>query len=344
MAKTKVTDVATETGVKISVNLEYSEATDNSLIYEKSQYKITEYVENNFYGKFELEPLERGFGTTLGNALRRVMLSSLPGDAIRSVHIDGIMHEFQTLEGVVEDATSIILNLKRVVVKKNSDKDITIKVSASGEGVLRAGDLARTPDIEIINPDQEILTIAKDGKVEMELTVGRGRGYVRAEENKKYLTDKVGVIAIDSQYAPIERVNYEVEHARVGQDDSYDKLVLEVWTNGSILPQEAVKEAASILMIQLDKLDDPEFTDAIKGLMKKSNDDPRQKALEMPIEELELSVRAYNCLRRAGINNVQDLTNKTENEMRKIRNLGKISLEEVINKVKELGLSFRTED
>ncbi|MDD4298435.1 MAG: DNA-directed RNA polymerase subunit alpha [Bacilli bacterium] len=314
------------------------------MIYEKSQYTITEYIENNFYGKFELEPLERGFGTTLGNALRRVMLSSLPGDAIRSVHIDGVMHEFQTLEGVIEDATAIILNLKRVVVRKNCDEDVTIKVSASGEGVLTAGTLQRSPDIEIINPDQEILTLAKGGKVDMELVVGRGRGYVRAEENKRFLSNKIGVIAIDSLYSPIERVNYEVEDARVGQDDSYDKLVLQVWTNGAVLPQEAVKEAASILITQLDRLDDPEFTDAIKNLMKKSTDDPRQKALEMPIEELELSVRAYNCLRRAAIYTVQDLINKTENEMRKIRNLGKISLEEVTNKVKELGLSFKIED
>ncbi|MDD2469639.1 MAG: DNA-directed RNA polymerase subunit alpha [Bacilli bacterium] len=314
------------------------------MIYEKSQYTITEYIENNFYGKFELEPLERGFGTTLGNALRRVMLSSLPGDAIRSVHIDGVMHEFQTLEGVIEDATAIILNLKRVVVRKNCDEDVTIKVSASGEGVLTAGTLQRSPDIEIINPNQEILTLAKGGKVDMELVVGRGRGYVRAEENKRFLSNKIGVIAIDSLYSPIERVNYEVEDARVGQDDSYDKLVLQVWTNGAVLPQEAVKEAASILITQLDRLDDPEFTDAIKNLMKKSTDDPRQKALEMPIEELELSVRAYNCLRRAAIYTVQDLINKTENEMRKIRNLGKISLEEVTNKVKELGLSFKIED
>jgi DNA-directed RNA polymerase subunit alpha len=340
----KATEVAVNSDLKVSVTLEYNEADDNSLIYEKSQYKITEYIENNFYGKFELEPLERGFGTTLGNALRRVMLSSLPGDAIRSVHIDGVMHEFQALDGVIEDATAIILNLKRVVVRKNSDQDITIKISASGEGVLRASALARTPDIEIINPDQEILTIAKDGKVDMELTIGRGRGYVRAEENKNLLTDKIGVIAIDSLYSPIERVNYEVEHARVGQDDSYDKLILEVWTNGAIMPQDAISKAASILMTHLDKLDDPEFTEAIKGLMKKSTDDPRQKALEMPIEELELSVRAFNCLRRAGINNVQDLISKTENEMRKIRNLGKISLEEVVNKVKELGLSFKIED
>jgi DNA-directed RNA polymerase subunit alpha len=340
----KTTDVANNTELKLSVNLEYQEATDNSLTYEKSQYKITEYVENNFYGKFELEPLERGFGTTLGNALRRVMLSSLPGDAIRSVQIDGVMHEFQTLEGVVEDVTAIILNLKRVVVKKNVDQDVIVKISASGEGVLKAGSIAKSPDIEIMNPDQEILTIAKGGKVDMELTIGRGRGYVRAEENKQYLTDKVGVIAIDSLYSPIERVNYEVENARVGQDDSYDKLVLQVWTNGALLPQEAIKQASSILITHLDRLDDPEFTDAIKVLMKKSNDDPKQKVLEMSIEELELSVRAYNCLRRASINNVQELISKTENEMRKIRNLGKISLEEVINKVKELGLSFKSED
>ena len=340
----KTTDVSNNTELKLSVNLEYVEANDNSLTYEKSQYKITEYVENNFYGKFEIEPLERGFGRTLGNALRRVMLSSLPGDAIRSVQIDGVMHEFQTLEGVVEDVTAIILNLKRVVVKKNVDQDVIVKISASGEGVLKAGSIAKSPDIEIMNPDQEILTIAKGGKVDMELTIGRGRGYVRAEENKQYLTDKVGVIAIDSLYSPIERVNYEVENARVGQDDSYDKLVLQVWTNGALLPQEAIKQASSILITHLDRLDDPEFTDAIKVLMKKSNDDPKQKVLEMSIEELELSVRAYNCLRRASINNVQELISKTENEMRKIRNLGKISLEEVINKVKELGLSFKSED
>lgn len=344
MAKAKKTDVTNNTNLKVAVSLEYDEANDDSLIYEKSEYTITEYIKSNFYGMFELEPLERGFGTTLGNALRRVMLSSLPGDAIRSVSIDGVMHEFQTIEGVIEDVTAIILNLKRVVVKKNCEEDVTIKVSASGEGVLTAAVLDRSPDIEIINPDQEILTLAKGGKVEMELVVGRGRGYVRAEENKKFLSNKIGVIAIDSLYSPIERVNYEVEDARVGQDDSYDKLILQVWTDGSVLPQEAIKEAASILITQLERLDNPEFTEKIKGLMQKSTDDPKQKALEMPIEELELSVRAYNCLRRAAIYSVQDLTNKTENEMRKIRNLGKISLEEVTNKVKELGLNFKIED
>ena len=340
----KVTEQTTKNDLKVSVSLDYVKSNDESLIFEKSSFKVTEYVESNFYGKFELEPLERGFGTTLGNALRRVLLSSLPGDAIRSVQIDGIMHEFQALEGVVEDVTMIILNLKRVVLKKNTEEDVVIKISASGEGVLTAGSLSGNTDIEIMNPDQEILTIAKGGKIDMELTVGRGRGYVRAEENKKFLTDKVGVIAIDSSYSPIERVNYEVEYARVGQDDTYDKLVLEVWTNGSVTPQDAIYKAASILITHLDRFDKPEFTEAIRGIMSKTTDDPKQKALETPIEDLELSVRAYNCLRRANINNVQDLINKSENEMRKIRNLGKVSLEEVINKIKSLGLTFRNED
>lgn len=328
----------------VSISLGYTEAIDNSLTYEKAQYKITEYIENNFYGKFEIEPLERGFGTTLGNALRRVMLSSLPGDAIRSVSIEGAMHEFQTIDGIVEDVAAIILNLKKVVVKKNTEEDVIIKVSTKGEGILTAGDLVKSPDIEIFNPEQEILTISKNGKLEMELTVGRGRGYVRAEENKKLLTDKVGVIAIDSEYTPIEKINYEVEPARVGQNDTYDKLIIEVWTDGSKTPQEAVKEAASILIVQLEQLNDPEFTEKIKNMIKQNNDDPVQKALETSIEELELSVRAYNCLRRAGVNNVQDLTSKTESEMKKIRNLGKISLEEVISKVKELGLEFKPEE
>jgi DNA-directed RNA polymerase subunit alpha len=273
------------------------------------------------------------------------MLSSLPGDAIRSVHIEGVLHEFQTIEGIVEDVTTIVLNLKRIVVKKSVEDDITIKISASGEGVLTAGQIERKPDIEVINPDQIIATLSKGAKFEMELTIGRGRGYVRAEENKQYFADaKIGTIPIDSLYSPIERVNYEVESARVGQDDSYDKLIMYVWTNGSVLPHEALSHAASILIAQLDKIDSPEFTDAIKGLMKQNIEDPRQKALETSIDDLELSVRAYNCLKRAGINQVQDLVNKTENEMMKIRNLGKKSLKEVMDKIKEMGLSFRNDD
>jgi DNA-directed RNA polymerase subunit alpha len=345
VAKIKKVEVEEKSNVNVSVNLEYSPSTDNSLSYEKSQYKLTEYVEGNNYGKFELEPLERGFGTTLGNALRRVMLSSLPGDAIRSVHIEGVLHEFQTIEGVIEDVTSIILNLKRIVVKKTIEDDITLKISVKGEGALTAGQIEKKPDIEIINPNQVIATLAKGGKMEMELTIGKGRGYVRAEDNKQYLVDtKVGVIPIDSLYSPIERVNYEVESARVGQDSNYDKLIMYVWTNGALLPHEALAQASSILIAQLDKIDSPELTDTIKGLMKQNIEDPRQKALETSIDDLELSVRAYNCLKRANINVVNDLVNKSEAEMMKIRNLGKKSLKEVVDKIKDMGLTFRNDD
>ena len=313
--------------------------------FEKPDYKIAEYVENTQYWRFELDPLERGFGTTIGNALRRVMLSSLPGCALTSVKIDGVMHEFQTIEGVIEDVTTIVLNLKKVVVKKNTDEKVTIKISAKGEGTLTAAALANDTSVEVINPDQVICTLAEGGKLEMELTIGRGRGYVVADEVKETLRDmKVGTIAIDALYAPIERVNYEVEKARVGHNNNFDRLILEVWTDGSIEPQVAVKEAASILMAQLDKIDEPIFTDAIRGLMKQNEEDPKQKILETSIDDLELSVRAYNCLKRAAINNVQDLVNKSENEMMKIRNLGRKSLKEVMDKIKDMGLSFRNDD
>ena len=310
----------------ITVDLSYSEDVNKSLIFEKPEYKMTEYVEGNNYGKFELEPLERGFGLTIGNALRRILLSSLPGDAITSVKIDGVMHEFQTIEGVIEDVTTIVLNLKKVVVKKNTEEKVTVKLSARGEGVITAGALAKDSTIEIINPDQVICTLAEGGKIDMELTIGRGRGYIVADEVKETLGDiKVGTIAIDALYSPIERVNYEVEKARVGHNNNFDKLILEVWTDGSLEPQEAVKDAASILMAQLDKIDNPEFTDAIRGLMKQNEEDPQQKILETSIDDLELSVRAYNCLKRAAIYNVQDLVNKSESEMMKIRNLGRKS-------------------
>lgn len=341
MAK-KVTE---ENELKMSVDLSFSTDNNQYLIFEKPEYKMTDYIEGNNYGKFVLEPLERGFGTTIGNALRRVLLSSLPGDAITSVRIDGVMHEFQTIEGIIEDVTTIILNLKRIVVKKNTDEQITIKLSAKGEGVITAGDLAKEPTLEIINKDQVICTLVEGGKLDMEITIGRGRGYDVADVVKSYLTDtKVGTIAVDALYSPIERVNYEVEKARVGHDNNFDKLVLEVWTNGALNPQEAVKEASSILIAQLDKIDNPEFTDAIKGLMKQNDEDPKQKLLETSIDDMELSVRAYNCLKRASINNVQDLVNKSENEMMKIRNLGRKSLKEVMDKIKEMGLSFRNDD
>ncbi len=313
--------------------------------FEKPIFKVAEYVESRNYGKFEIEPLERGFGTTLGNALRRVMLSSLPGDAITSVHIDGVLHEFQTIDGVIEDVTGIILNLKSVVVKNHTNEPKTIKLNVSREGVVTAADIEKDADIEIVNPEQEIATIVKGGKLNMEMTVSSGRGYVRAEANKKLLGDvKLNTIAMDSNFSPIERVNYEVEGARVGQDDSYDKLTMEVWTNGSVKPEEAVALASRIIIEHfeiLTKLD--EIADET-GLMKQNVDDSKTKALEMSIDELEFSVRAYNCLKRANINTLQDLTEKSENEMMKIRNLGKKSLKEVIDKVKEMGFSFRSEE
>lgn len=313
--------------------------------FEKPQFKVSEYVEDRNYGKFEIEPLERGFGTTLGNALRRVMLSSLPGDAITSVHIDGVLHEFQTIDGVIEDVTQIILNLKSIVVKNHTNEPKIIKLNVDKEGIVTAADIEKDADIEIINPEQEIATLVKGGNLNMEMTVSNGRGYVRAEANKKLLGDvKLNTIAMDSNFSPIERVNYEVEAARVGQDDTYDKLTMEVWTNGSMKPEEAIALASRIIIEHfeiLTKLD--EIADAT-GLMKQNVDDSKTKALEMSIDELEFSVRAYNCLKRANINTLQDLTQKSENEMMKIRNLGKKSLKEVIDKVKEMGFSFRNEE
>ena len=340
-----MSDKVTEEKLNVSVDLSFKEDNINHLAFERPEYKMTEYIEGNNYGKFVLEPLERGFGITIGNALRRILLSSLPGDAITSVKIEGVMHEFQTIEGVIEDVTSIVLNLKKIVVKKNTNEAVTVKISVKGEGELKASVLAKEPTLEIINPDQTICTLAEGGKLEMELTIGRGRGYLVADEVKQYLTDmKVGTIAIDALYSPVERVNYEEEKARVGQNNNFDKLVLEIWTDGPLAPQDAVKMASSILMAQLDKIDSPEFTDAIRGLMKQNEEDPKQKILETSIDDLELSVRAYNCLKRAAINNVQDLVNKSENEMMKIRNLGRKSLKEVMDKIKEMGLSFRNDE
>ncbi len=315
------------------------------LQFEKPVYKITDYVENNFYGKFELEPLERGFGMTMGNALRRVMLSSLPGSAITTVKIDGVMHEFQTIDGILEDVTSIILNLKDVVVKNHSEETKTIRLSSKTEGPVTAGMIEHDTDIEIINPDKVIANIAKGGALNMEMTVTNGRGYVRSEEVKKQLDNKkVGVIAMDALYSPIERVSYEVEDARVGQNENYDKLVLEVWTNGSVKPEEAVALASRILIEHFNLLTDLSKIADVTGLMIEKTEDPKTKALETSIEDLDFSVRAYNCLKRAGIHTLQDLVNKSETDMMKIRNLGKKSLKEVLDKIKELGLILRDED
>ena len=291
--------------------------------FEKPNYKITDYVEKNNYGRFVLEPLERGFGATIGNALRRVMLSSLPGSAITSVKIDGVLHEFQTIEGV----------------------DKIIRLNATTEGVVKAGDFECDPDVEIINKDLVIANIAKGGKLIMEMNVSSGKGYVRADDNKELLSDrKIGVIAIDSLYSPIERVAYEVEDARVGQSENYDKLIIDVWTNSSIKPEEAIALASRILIEHLEIVANVSNIANVTGLMKEKEEDPKVKALETPIEELDFSVRAYNCLKRAGVHTLQDLVNKSDAEVMKIRNLGKKSLKEVLDKVKELDLNLKEED
>ena len=312
------------------------------LRFEKPEYKIKEYQESNHYGKFELEPLERGFGTTIGNALRRVMLSSLPGSAITSVKIEGVMHEFQKIEGIVEDVTSIVLALKSVVIKNHSDEDKVIRLKGNKEGALTAGDIEHDQDLEIVNPDLVICNLVKGGKIDMEMTVSNGRGYVDSKTNQKLFgEEKAGVIAIDSLYSPIELVNFEVESARVGQNENFDKLIINVYTNGSITPEEAMALSARILIEHFNIITDLNSISDISGLMAEKKVDTITKTLETPIEEIEFSVRAYNCLKRAGINTVQDLISKKEVEVTKIRNLGKKSLKEVLDKVKEMGLKFR---
>ncbi len=315
------------------------------LNFEKPVYKITEYVESNNYGKFELEPLERGFGTTIGNALRRIMLSSMPGSAIVAVKIDGVAHEFQTMEGVVEDVTTIILNLKNVVVKNHTEEEKVLHLSVSGEKTVTAGDIQTSADVEIMNPDQVIATVSKGGKLDMELIVANGRGYVPSNENKKYVENtKLGYIPIDALYSPIERVSYEVESARVGQDANYDKLIMNVYTKGSIRPEEAMALSAKIMIEHLNIITNLSEIADTTGIMNAKQEDSKLKKLETSIDDLDFSVRAYNCLKRAGVNTLGDLTEKSELEMMKIRNLGKKSLKEVIDKIKDMGLKFRDED
>ena len=316
--------------------------------FEKPFYKVADYTENNFYGKFELEPLERGFGNTIGNALRRVMLSSLPGSAISSVKIEGIQHEFQTLDGVIEDVTTIILNLKSVVVKNHAQemKYMRLDVTCdSDEMEVKAGDFTVDPDIEIVNPDLHIATLSRGAHLVMEMTVTNGRGYVRSEENKKLLDiKKVGTIPIDSLYSPIERVSYEVDNARVGQNENYDKLILNVWTNGSIRPEEAIAIASKILVAHFNILVDLANITDLTGLMVEKTEDSKSKELETLIEDLDFSVRTFNCLKRANIKTLKDLVDKKQSDFTKIRNLGKKSLKEVLDKIKDMGLSLRDED
>ena len=315
------------------------------LNFEKPTYKITEYVENKNYGKFELEPLERGFGTTLGNALRRIMLSSMPGSAIVAVKIDGVMHEFQTIDGVVEDVTTIVLNLKNVVVKNNTQEVKIIKLYADQEGVVTAADIETDADVEVISKDQVIATLAKGGKLDMEIMVANGRGYVPSNENKSFIdNEKKGFIPIDAIYSPIERVSYETESARVGQDANYDKLIMEVFTNGSLRPEEAMALAAKIMIEHLNIVTNLSEIADITGIMNAKQEDNKLKKLETSIDDLDFSVRAYNCLKRAGIHTLQDLVNKSESDMMKIRNLGKKSLKEVLDKIRDMGLILRDED
>ncbi|MBL0389379.1 DNA-directed RNA polymerase subunit alpha [Tumebacillus sp. ITR2] len=310
---------------------------------EKPRIETVEINENGSYGKFVVEPLERGYGTTLGNSLRRILLSSLPGAAATTVKIEGVLHEFSTVPGVVEDTTEIILNLKRLSLKIHSDEEKTLTIDAEGPGVVTAADIRVDSDVDVLNPDLHIATLADGARLFMEITANGGRGYVPADRNKREDME-IGVIPIDSIYTPIERVNYTVENTRVGQVTNYDKLTLEVWTDGSIRPDEAVSLGAKILTEHLmlfvgltDKVRDTE-------IMIEKEDDKKEKVLEMTIEELELSVRSYNCLKRAGINTVQELCSKTEEEMMKVRNLGRKSLEEVQEKLQDLGLSLRQED
>ena len=310
--------------------------------FEKPDYKITEYQESNHYAKFEIEPLERGFGTTIGNAMRRVLLSSLPGSAVTSIKIDGVLHEFQKIEGVVEDVTTIVLNIKNLVVKNHSNEQKVLRLTKSVEGPVLASDIEKDADIEIMNPDFVICNLVSGGKINIEMTLNSGRGFTSAAENKANLEHNVaGVIAIDSNYSPIEIVKYEVLATRVGQDESYDKLVMEVTTDGSMSPEEAMALGAKILIEHFTIIADLNSISNIANIMQEKKIDTMTKTLETPIEEVEFSVRAYNCLKRAGIHTVQDLVNKKEVEVTKIRNLGKKSLKEVLDKVEELGLTFK---
>lgn len=315
--------------------------------FEKPNIEIAEISEDKRYGKFVVEPLERGYGTTLGNSLRRIMLSSLPGAAVSQVKIDGVLHEFSSIPGVKEDVTEIIMNIKSLAIKNNSDTDEpkVAYIEFEGEGVITAADIQADADIEIMNPDQVIATLSggADSKFYMELTITKGRGYVSADKNKN--SDlPIGVIAVDSIYTPVERVNMAVANTRVGQQTDYDKLTLEIYTNGTLAPDEAVSLAAKVLSEHLNLFIDLSENAKTAEIMVEKEDNEKEKVLEMNIDELELSVRSYNCLKRAGINTVEELCNRTSEDMMKVRNLGRKSLEEVLAKLKELGLQLNPSD
>lgn len=311
---------------------------------EKPRIETADLAADGTYGKIVVEPLERGYGITLGNSLRRILLSSLPGYAITSVKIDGVLHEFSTIPGVKEDVTEIVLNLKRVILKIHSEGPKTVYIDASGEGEIVAGDIKCDSEVEILNPESHICTLDKDAHVSMEITCDKGRGYVSAEQNKKLMQPAIGVIAIDSIYTPVLKVNYTVENTRVGQVTDLDKLTLEVWTNKTISATEAVSLGAKFLNEHLALFGDLSGEAYNTEIMVDKGEDAKEKVLEMTIEELDMSVRSFNCLKRAGIDTVEDLTNRTEDDMIKVRNLGKKSLEEVIQKLHSLGLDLKKEE
>lgn len=312
--------------------------------FNKPKITIEESSPDKKYGRFVVEPLERGYGTTLGNSLRRIMLSSLPGAAVSQVKIDGVLHEFSPIPGVKEDVAEIIMNLKSLAIRNNSETDEpkTAYIEYEGEGVVKASDIQADSDIEIMNPDQVIATLngGPDCKLYMEMTITKGRGWVSADKGKQP-DQPIGVIAVDAIYTPVDRVNMRVENTRVGQQTDFDKLTLDVWTRGTMSPEEAVSLAAKVLSEHLKLFIDLTETAKTAEVMIEKNDNETQKALEMNIDELELSVRSYNCLKRAGINTVEELCNKTPEDMMKVRNLGRKSLEEVLAKLKELGLSLK---
>ena len=314
--------------------------------FERPNIEVAEISEDKKYGRFVVEPLERGYGITLGNSLRRIMLSSLPGAAVSQVKIEGVLHEFSSIPGVKEDVTEIIMNIKSLAIKNSSETNEpkTAYIEYEGEGIVRASDIQVDQDIEILNPDLVIATLSgKDTKLYMELTITKGRGYVSSDRNK---TDDlpIGVIAVDSIYTPVERVNVTVENTRVGQITDFDKLTLDVYTNGTLEPDEAVSLAAKVLSEHLSLFIDLSENARTAEVMVEKEDDEKAKVLEMSIDELELSVRSYNCLKRAGIDTVEELTNKTSEDMMKVRNLGRKSLEEVLAKLKELGLQLNPSD
>ena len=312
---------------------------------EKPRIETQDLSADGAYGKFVVEPLERGFGTTLGNSLRRVLLSSLPGFAVTSIKIDGVLHEFSTIPGVKEDVTEIVLNIKGLTAKLYCDGPKTVVVDVEGPCEVTAGTIKCDSEVEILNPDMHIATLGEGAKLYMEIVLDRGRGYVPGERNKQNMTSSViGVLPVDSIYTPVSKVNYTVENTRVGQITDYDKLTIEVWTNGTITPQEAVSLAAKILTEHLNLFVDLSDRGYTAEIMVEKDDKGKEKVLEMTIEELDLSVRSFNCLKRAGINTVEDLINKSEDDMMKVRNLGRKSLEEVIQKLETLGFDLRKED